>query len=81
MTQIQTFIKNAKFRTFELGPIILHYIEKTITKTIVCLANKDEDKVPSSLYKLQLANSGLGEKRLEFPVCAKADGVRKVLLE
>jgi hypothetical protein len=56
-------------------------IEKTITRTIVCLADKDENNVPSSLLKLQLNNSGLGEKRVAFPVSAKSDGVRKVLIE
>ena len=56
-------------------------LEKTITRPIVCLADKDQLTVPSPLLKLQLKNSGLGEKRVQFPVSAKSDGVKKVLHE
>jgi len=55
--------------------------EKTITRAFVCLAEKDQDRVPTTTEKLQLRNNGLGEKKVLIPSAGNADTVKTVLYE
>ena len=66
--------------TLIYGPFLL-LAEKTITRMFVCLAEKEQDRVPSTAEKLKLKNSGLGEKKLLFPVTGSTDTVKTVLQE
>ncbi|XP_028401094.1 uncharacterized protein LOC114524163 [Dendronephthya gigantea] len=52
---------------------------KTITKSIFCLARKDQTQVSSASEKLQLHENGLGEKRISFPSTASSGEVKDIL--
>jgi hypothetical protein len=55
------------------------FVEKTITKTMLCLANKNQMHVPTTTEKLTLLENGLGEKRISFPVSAMDAAVKDIL--
>ena len=53
--------------------------EKTITRTFVCLAGRDQLTVPTNREKLLLKENGLGEKKLQIPTNASKEQVKEVL--
>ena len=53
--------------------------EKTITRTFVCLAGRDQLTVPTNREKLLLEENGLGEKKLQIPMNASNEQVKEVL--
>ena len=53
--------------------------EKTITRTFVCLAGRDQLTVPTNREKLLLKENGLGEKKLQIPTNASKEQVQEVL--
>ncbi|XP_067051325.1 uncharacterized protein [Acropora muricata] len=55
--------------------------ERSITRTFVCLSDKEQDRVPSITEKLRLKSNGLGEKTILLPILADADGVKAVLYD
>ena len=61
--------------------ICLFFKEKTITRTMFCLADKEQLCTPSCAQKLQLFQNGLGEKRVVIPSLASKTIVKTVLFE
>ncbi|XP_068689839.1 uncharacterized protein [Montipora foliosa] len=55
--------------------------EKTFTRTIVCLADKQQITVPSSDDKIHLRNNFLEEKKVAIPTTASKQRVKEVLYE
>ena len=53
--------------------------EKTITRTFVCLAGRDQLTVPTHREKLLLKENCLGEKKLQIPTNASKEQVKEVL--
>ena len=56
--------------------ILIFPIEKSLTKTMFCFAEKGATEVPSCSEKLVLLENGLGDKRVSFPVSATAANVK-----
>ena len=50
-----------------------------MTKTMFCLANKNQKQVPTTTEKLALKENGLGEKRIAFPTGATDAAVKEIL--
>jgi hypothetical protein len=50
-----------------------------MTRTMFCLANKNQMQVPTTSEKLTLKENGLGEKRLAFPTGATDAAVKDIL--
>ncbi len=50
-----------------------------MTKTMFCLANKNQKQVPTTTEKLVLKENGLGEKRIAFPTGATDAAVKEIL--
>lgn len=63
---------------------LFHFVsnsERTITRKVLCLSDKDRDRVPTTVEKLRLKSSGLGEKKILLPVDANAEAVKAILYE
>lgn len=62
--------------------LIEHYNfrqKKNITRTFVCLAEREQLTVPTSREKLVLRENGLGEKKVQIPANASKEKVKDVL--
>ena len=59
----------------------LSHSARTITRKFLCLSDKDQDRVPTTVEKLRLKTSGLGEKKVLLPVDASAEAVKTILYE
>ena len=60
---------------------LFHFVSlsaKTITRKFLCLSDKDQDRVPTTVEKLRLKSSGLGEKKVLLPVEASAEAVKAI---
>ncbi|XP_044165476.1 uncharacterized protein LOC114974732 [Acropora millepora] len=63
---------------------LLHFVSlssRTITRKFLCLSAKDKDRVPTTVEKLRLKRSGLGEKKVLLPVDAAAEAVTAILYD
>ena len=63
---------------------LFHFVSlsaRTITRKFLCLCDKDQDRVPTTVEKLRLKSSGLGEKKVLLPVDANAEAVKAILYE
>ena len=55
------------------------FLERKITRTVFCLADKNQTEVPTMSEKLQLLENGLGEKQISFPASANEVAVKSIL--
>ena len=63
---------------------LFHFLSlsaRTITRKFLCLSDKNQDRVPTTVEKLHLKSSGLGEKKVLLPVDASAEAVKAILYE
>ena len=58
--------------------VYLFSAEKNISRNFVCLAERNQDRVPTNREKLVLRDNGLGEKKVAIPVTASKDDVREI---
>ena len=61
--------------------MLIFYSEKTTTQTFVCLAEEDQNLVPTKTEKLQIRSNGLGEKKNLTPSTGNMETIKTVLHE